>query len=96
MIFIKQLSTKYYLKHAITLFELGWLSSHLKDLPGNVGLFDIRASVKWVKEYITYFNGDPDRIVLSGQGSGASAATLLTMSEFTKGIIFNLKHYSTV
>jgi len=45
----------------------------------------MRAAVKWVKEYISYFNGDPERIVLSGQGSGASAATLLTMSEFTKG-----------
>ncbi|VVC39595.1 Carboxylesterase type B, conserved site,Carboxylesterase, type B,Alpha/Beta hydrolase fold [Cinara cedri] len=67
--------------------SLGWLTSHLKDLPGNVGLFDMRAAIKWVKEYISYFNGDPERIVLSGQGSGASAATLLTMSDFTKGMI---------
>lgn len=48
----------------------------------------MRAAVKWVKEYISYFNGDPDRIVLSGQGSGASAATLLSMSDFTKGLIY--------
>lgn len=67
------------------LYNLGWLTSNLKNLPGNVGLFDMRAAVKWVKEYINYFNGDPERIVVSGQGSGASAATLLTMSEFTKG-----------
>ncbi|KAE9531293.1 hypothetical protein AGLY_010499 [Aphis glycines] len=67
--------------------SLGWLTSNLKNLPGNVGLFDMRAAVKWVKEYISYFNGDPERIVVSGQGSGASAATLLTMSEFTKGMI---------
>lgn len=65
--------------------KLGWLTSHLKELPGNVGLFDIRAAVKWVKEYISYFNGDSKRIVLSGQGSGASAVTLLTMSDLTEG-----------
>lgn len=73
--------------------ELGWLTSHLKELPGNVGLFDIRAAVKWVKEYISYFNGDPERIVLSGQGSGASAITLLTMSDLAKGnciLVLNL------
>lgn len=52
----------------------------------------MRAAIKWVKEYINYFNGDPERIVLSGQGSGASAATLLTMSDFTKGIHFKLKY----
>lgn len=66
--------------------KLGWLTSDLKELPGNVGLFDMRAAVKWVKEYISYFNGDPERIVLSGQGSGASAATLLALSDFAKGI----------
>lgn len=47
----------------------------------------MRAAVKWVKEYIDYFNGDSERIVLSGQGSGASAATLLSMSDFTKGLL---------
>lgn len=72
--------------------KLGWLTSHLKDLPGNVGLFDMRATVKWVKEYINYFNGDPERIVLSGQGTGASAASLLSMSDFTKGIHFILQY----
>lgn len=67
--------------------SLGWLTSNVKNLPGNVGLFDMRAAIKWVKEYINYFNGDPERIVVSGQGSGASAATLLSMSDFTKGMI---------
>jgi carboxylesterase type B len=62
-------------------------------LPGNVGLFDMRAAVKWVNEYINYFNGDPERIVLSGQGSGASAATLMAMSDFTKGIFFKIKFF---
>lgn len=46
----------------------------------------MRATIKWVNEYIMYFNGDAERTVVSGQGSGASAATLLSMSEFTKGI----------
>lgn len=48
----------------------------------------MQAAIKWIKKYIHYFNGDPTRIVLSGQGSGASAATLLSMSDFTKGMNF--------
>ncbi|XP_060869030.1 fatty acyl-CoA hydrolase precursor, medium chain isoform X2 [Metopolophium dirhodum] len=67
--------------------SLGWLTSNLKLLPGNVGLFDMSAAVQWVKDYINHFNGDPERIVVSGQGSAASAVTLLTMSDFTKGMI---------
>ncbi|CAI6348996.1 unnamed protein product [Macrosiphum euphorbiae] len=67
--------------------SLGWLTSNLKELPGNVGLFDMRAAVKWVTEYIHHFNGDPERIVVSGQGSAASAVTLLAMSDFSKGMI---------
>lgn len=67
------------------MYNLGWLTSNLKQLPGNVGLFDMSAAVKWVHEYIHYFNGDPERIVVSGQGSAASAVTLLTMSDSTKG-----------
>lgn len=47
------------------------------------------AAVQWVKDYINYFNGDPERIVVSGQGSAASAVTLLTMSDFTKGTYWN-------
>lgn len=68
-----------------TILSLGWLTSNLKELPGNVGLFDLQAAIVWVQKYISYFKGDPQQVVLSGQGSGASAAMLLSVSDFTKG-----------
>lgn len=63
----------------------GFLSTSRKELPGNAGLFDITASLHWVRRYIQFFGGDPDRIIPSGQGSGASAAVMLTLTHFTKG-----------
>ncbi|XP_050433145.1 carboxylesterase 4A [Adelges cooleyi] len=67
--------------------SLGWITNNLKELSGNMALFDMRIAIKWTKEYISFFNGDPERIVLAGQGSGASAATLLSMTDFTKGML---------
>uniref|UniRef100_A0A0A9Y730 Carboxylesterase 4A n=2 Tax=Lygus hesperus TaxID=30085 RepID=A0A0A9Y730_LYGHE len=61
--------------------SLGYLSNGRKHLPGNVGLFDIATAAKWVKSYVAYFGGDPERIVLGGQGSGASSATLLAVND---------------
>ncbi|BES95502.1 Carboxylesterase family [Nesidiocoris tenuis] len=59
---------------------LGYISNGRKSMPGNVGLFDIATAAKWVREYISYFGGDPNKIVLGGQGSGASSATLLALN----------------
>lgn len=37
-----------------------------------------------MKDYIEFFGGDPSRIVLMGQGSGGTAASLLAMSKTRK------------
>ncbi|KAG8178531.1 hypothetical protein JTE90_027841 [Oedothorax gibbosus] len=53
---------------------LGFLSSGTDDAPGNAGLHDILTAMKWVHSNIASFGGDPDNIVLFGQGAGAIAA----------------------
>ncbi|KAH7385522.1 Alpha/Beta hydrolase protein [Phaeosphaeria sp. MPI-PUGE-AT-0046c] len=39
----------------------------------NLGMLDLRLAVEWTRDNIANFGGDPDRIVLWGQSSGAIA-----------------------
>ncbi|KAL3417250.1 carboxylesterase [Phlyctema vagabunda] len=39
--------------------------------PANLGLRDIRMSLKWVRDNIERFGGDPERITIFGQSAGA-------------------------
>ena len=41
----------------------GFLSTGERDLPGNQGLWDQIEALKWVKNNIQYFNGDPNKVM---------------------------------
>ncbi|CBQ68898.1 related to Cholinesterase precursor [Sporisorium reilianum SRZ2] len=64
---------------------LGWLASD-KDLPGNAGLSDQILALKWVREHIAAFGGDPDRITIGGQSAGAESVAALLASSAAKGL----------
>ncbi|HEY2012832.1 MAG TPA: carboxylesterase family protein [Bryobacteraceae bacterium] len=44
---------------------------------GNVGMTDLVASLKWVRENIANFGGDPDAVMIYGQSGGGSKVTCL-------------------
>jgi len=52
----------------------------------NLGLLDQIAALKWVKENIAAFGGDPDRITAMGFESGACSISLLAACEQAKGL----------
>lgn len=58
---------------------LGNLSSEYAD-SGNAGQLDLILALKWVKNNIEEFGGDPSRVLIFGQsGGGAKCATLMAM-----------------
>jgi para-nitrobenzyl esterase len=49
---------------------------------GNVGMLDVIAALRWVRDNIANFGGDPDNVSISGQSGGASkVAVLMTMPQ---------------
>ncbi|KAJ8736573.1 hypothetical protein PYW08_007229 [Mythimna loreyi] len=66
---------------------LGFLCLGTETAPGNAGLKDIIAGLKWVKANIARFGGNPEDITLFGHGSGAAAVDLVTMSPMGKGLV---------
>ncbi len=58
---------------------LGWLRAPGVS-PGNLGLLDLAAALRWVRDEIAAFGGDPDRVTAMGQSAGAHAiACLMTV-----------------
>lgn len=66
----------------------GFLS--LKDetlgIPGNTGMKDQVMAMKWIKENIQYFGGDPDCITIFGQSSGATSVHYHLLSDQSKNL----------
>ncbi|XP_019873364.2 esterase E4 [Aethina tumida] len=59
---------------------LGFLSTGDKEAPGNVGLKDQVLLLKWVRDNIASFGGDPNCVTIMGYDFGAVAVTLHLVS----------------
>ncbi|HZF53891.1 MAG TPA: carboxylesterase family protein [Polyangiaceae bacterium] len=74
------------------LAELGFLAhpSLTKEDPngssGNYGPLDQIAALRWVKDNIAAFGGDPSRVMLFGESAGGLSTCLLMSSPLAKGL----------
>lgn len=66
---------------------LGFLCLGIEEAPGNAGLKDQLAALKWVKKNIEAFGGDSNRITVFGVSAGAASISLLIASGKVDGII---------
>lgn len=65
---------------------LGFLCLGIKEAPGNAGLKDQVAALRWVKKNIAAFGGDPGRVTIFGLSAGAVSVSILLASEAAKGL----------
>ncbi|XP_013790869.1 acetylcholinesterase-like [Limulus polyphemus] len=63
---------------------LGFLHLNNDDIQGNQGLMDQQTALRWVKENIVSFGGNPENITLFGEGSGSVCVGLHLMMEESK------------
>lgn len=52
----------------------------------NAGMMDLVAALKWIKENISNFGGDPDNVTIFGQSGGGAKATCLLNIPEAKGL----------
>ncbi|XP_064601188.1 pyrethroid hydrolase Ces2e-like [Liolophura sinensis] len=71
--------------------SLGFFSTGLNtDVTGNYGLGDIISALTWVQKNIANFGGDPERVTLGGQESGAISAHILLFVPQSEGLFHQM------
>ena len=75
--------------HRLGLLGFLWLGDELGDdyaTSGNQGMYDMIAALRWVRDNIAGFGGDPGNVTILGEsGGGAKVGTLMGMPE-AKGL----------
>ncbi|XP_045768327.1 juvenile hormone esterase-like isoform X1 [Maniola jurtina] len=66
--------------------NLGFLVLDTADVPGNAGMKDQVAALRWVQRNIKNFGGDPNKVTIFGESVGSSSVTLHALSPMSKGL----------
>uniref|UniRef100_W8BG58 Carboxylic ester hydrolase n=1 Tax=Ceratitis capitata TaxID=7213 RepID=W8BG58_CERCA len=57
------------------------------NVPGNAGIKDQILALRWVKENIAAFGGDPNNVTIFGESAGGASTHICMLSEQSKGLI---------
>ncbi|XP_075162506.1 carboxylic ester hydrolase-like [Haematobia irritans] len=66
--------------------SLGFLATGTEDAPGNMGLKDQVMALRWIREHISPFGGDPHSVTLWGYSAGGMSVGLHMMSPMSEGL----------
>ncbi|ANJ26150.1 carboxylesterase family protein [Agromyces aureus] len=55
--------------------------------PANLGLLDVITALRWVREHVAGFGGDPEQVTVFGQSSGADAIAHVLAADGTEGLL---------
>jgi len=66
--------------------SLAFLFFDTEDVPGNAGMYDQVMAIKWVKDNIAQFGGNPDNITLMGESAGAASVSLHLLSPLSRNL----------
>jgi len=65
----------------------GFLATEDGVIPGNAGLKDQAAAIRWVHDYIQLFGGDPDQVTLFGQSAGGASVGYQLLYKNNEGTV---------
>lgn len=65
---------------------LGFFSTVDEHVSGNFGLLDQIQALRWVKEHIHNFGGNPDLVTIFGESAGGVSVSLLLLSPLSVGL----------
>ncbi|XP_063890781.1 cholinesterase 1 isoform X1 [Helicoverpa armigera] len=64
----------------------GFLCLGTEDAPGNAGMKDQVALLRWVQKNIASFGGNPDDVTIAGYSAGSASVDLLMLSKSAEGL----------
>ncbi|XP_069678469.1 carboxylic ester hydrolase-like isoform X2 [Periplaneta americana] len=69
--------------------SFGFLTTEDDESPGNYGMKDQVAVLRWVRDNIKTFGGNPDRVTILGHSAGSAAVHFHILSPMSEGLFHN-------